>query len=1000
MRKPKSVLITPDGYTFRNGNVTWDYGYKNFYSHNSDGSEGIWWANLTWDLSAGVRKGHIWVHNQSNYIDDIEECTYDAQITGLEISTTQYGSLTNPFIADMTSGYSDIVVRGFGNIIYVLAAFEYTSPSAGGGLVWASYDIDTDTWTNGYIDSYSGGTFIPSCLDILNDGTDIWMCMRATGTSLNGFYFKSWDLVHTFTRTTTELLYMGISDPTNGYIYFYTTGQKLVRFDADNPIAEFMDVASSITEVPASASYGQCYCYKSADFWYLVTATKVFWSVNGSTDWISSETFTTLYAPIWGSSNELYAIIYDNKYLFLDSLGAIKFFVVEPPALYLGVMYGYECGWHEAEDDYFIRHLFSTLYQLQFVSVNIIGMNYELGWHMAPSCQFAQIDVIEDAEFIRLYDDYNALLIEGYAAKVKSDNNQAFACEIDTRIQTDLDNKINATITGTRKAIATEIIEDWCEELTIGLIELDDITAYTFLYNNKSVTDALDELCQLEGAIDWYFTRNKKIYINNLDTAANFALLDNFNSVSDDYSNIVVNKVTVYGKWIAGVQCVSTSTSGATIYGAIEVQAPTFNQSECEALSANLLTNKNLKYWTYWIDGIFGESLPELGTLINLTWDLLTLDAKACYIKRVIFDGATNFFDIIVTDTFVYKLKEMDEAPVLQQQISDVSATVSSSSHNPVTIGTANGLSLSTQTLSMAAATTSVVGAVQLEDSTSSTSTTNAATPNSVKSAYDLANGKTTLAAVKADADVASAISLKHAAVTVTVARPLRLSTQLISVANDVDAEVTEIDTGTLDTSDTKIPTNGTVKEAVDLKANLTSPTFTGTPILPTGTTGVTQAAGTNNTTLATTAYIDRMNSVGAANATWFPMHFTHSTDSTKISNSNTTIWVVGAVYPVFEATMPLNKGGLKFYCIGFRIANNFGDGSNYVDAESLYGMLYTGRSAALASNTDNLTSAQLKTVTFAAVDCSSYNALCLELTITVAAYIRIAAVEILGYYA
>ena len=41
--------------------------------------------------------------------------------------------------------------------------------------------------------------------------------------------------------------------------------------------------------------------------------------------------------------------------------------------------------------------------------------------------------------------------------------------------------------------------------------------------------------------------------------------------------------------------------------------------------------------------------------------------------------------------------------------------------------------------ISIAAASTSVVGAVQLTDSTSSTSTTTAATPNSVKSAYDLA---------------------------------------------------------------------------------------------------------------------------------------------------------------------------------------------------------------------------------------------------------------------
>lgn len=55
--------------------------------------------------------------------------------------------------------------------------------------------------------------------------------------------------------------------------------------------------------------------------------------------------------------------------------------------------------------------------------------------------------------------------------------------------------------------------------------------------------------------------------------------------------------------------------------------------------------------------------------------------------------------------------------------------------------------------------TTSQKGAVQLEDSTSSTSTTKAATPNSVKSAYDLANGAIakTLVDAKGDLIVASA---------------------------------------------------------------------------------------------------------------------------------------------------------------------------------------------------------------------------------------------------
>ena len=43
---------------------------------------------------------------------------------------------------------------------------------------------------------------------------------------------------------------------------------------------------------------------------------------------------------------------------------------------------------------------------------------------------------------------------------------------------------------------------------------------------------------------------------------------------------------------------------------------------------------------------------------------------------------------------------------------------------------------------------------------------------------------------------------------------------------------------------------------AVATKADLASPTFTGTPALPTGTTGVTQSVGNNTTALATTAFV------------------------------------------------------------------------------------------------------------------------------------------------
>lgn len=46
------------------------------------------------------------------------------------------------------------------------------------------------------------------------------------------------------------------------------------------------------------------------------------------------------------------------------------------------------------------------------------------------------------------------------------------------------------------------------------------------------------------------------------------------------------------------------------------------------------------------------------------------------------------------------------------------------------------------------------------------------------------------------------------------------------------------------------------IATAIATKADLASPTFTGTPSLPTGTTAVTQSSGTNSTTLATTAFV------------------------------------------------------------------------------------------------------------------------------------------------
>jgi len=84
---------------------------------------------------------------------------------------------------------------------------------------------------------------------------------------------------------------------------------------------------------------------------------------------------------------------------------------------------------------------------------------------------------------------------------------------------------------------------------------------------------------------------------------------------------------------------------------------------------------------------------------------------------------------------------------ITESQVTNLTTDLGNKVGTSTTISTtaplAGGGDLSTnRTLSIADATTTVKGAVQLTDSTSSTSTTTAATPNSVRTAYELANGK------------------------------------------------------------------------------------------------------------------------------------------------------------------------------------------------------------------------------------------------------------------
>lgn len=120
-----------------------------------------------------------------------------------------------------------------------------------------------------------------------------------------------------------------------------------------------------------------------------------------------------------------------------------------------------------------------------------------------------------------------------------------------------------------------------------------------------------------------------------------------------------------------------------------------------------------------------------------------------------------------------------------------------------VKVGT--NISVSSGTISVANGTTSAKGVVQLTDSISSTSTTTAATPNSVKSAYDLAKSKQSPATTLAGYGITNAYS----------------KTEIDTLINNLQAKITELESkipsGTLAT----VATTGSYKDLKDLPTRL-----------------------------------------------------------------------------------------------------------------------------------------------------------------------------------
>ncbi|HAZ6250907.1 TPA: phage tail protein [Escherichia coli] len=153
-------------------------------------------------------------------------------------------------------------------------------------------------------------------------------------------------------------------------------------------------------------------------------------------------------------------------------------------------------------------------------------------------------------------------------------------------------------------------------------------------------------------------------------------------------------------------------------------------------------------------------------------------------------------------------------------------------------------------------------GFVQLSSATNSVSETQAATPKAVKAAYDLANGKYTAQ----DASTTRKGLVQLSSATNSTSETQAATPKAVKAAYDLangkytaqDASTTrkglvQLSSATNSTSETLAATSKAVKAVMDetnKKAPLNSPALTGTPTTPTA------PKGTNNTQIASTAYV------------------------------------------------------------------------------------------------------------------------------------------------
>jgi len=155
-------------------------------------------------------------------------------------------------------------------------------------------------------------------------------------------------------------------------------------------------------------------------------------------------------------------------------------------------------------------------------------------------------------------------------------------------------------------------------------------------------------------------------------------------------------------------------------------------------------------------------------------------------------------------------------------------------------------------------------------------------------------------------------------------------------------------------------------------------------------------------------AYIDAINMIGSANATWIPTIGTQAGDFSKLDElrDSAGFYATAGTYDTtmtYRLLLPTNKGGLSLFVSGLRVQIYAADADDYVNFFKLYGTDYNTQTLLTGfSDTTPRTAQGVYTITPTAVDVSSYSVIAayLDLKTTTSNQLLISSVEVLCYYA